>query len=87
MKMITPTQVEIDVAIGIIRNPTLLKKPTLIKIFKKTINDEIKKGVFVLSLAKKKLDKIFISAKAITPYPKYISAEEVIFTSSGVKDP
>ena len=85
--MKTPTQVEIDVAIGMIKNPTLLNKLTLIKTFKKTINDEIKKGVFVLSLAKKKLDKIFISAKAITPYPKYISAEEVIFTSSGVKDP
>ena len=51
--MKTPTQVEIDVAIGMIKNPTLLNKLTLIKTFKKTINDEIKKGVFVSSLAKK----------------------------------
>ena len=40
--MRTPTHVEIDVAIGIIKNPILsLKKLTLITTFKKTINEEI----------------------------------------------
>jgi hypothetical protein len=39
--MKTPTQVEIDVAIGIIIKPISLKKLTLIKIFRKTINAEI----------------------------------------------
>ena len=41
----------------------------------------------MLSLAKKKLDKIFINAKAGTPYPKNFKAEAVILTSSKVKDP
>ena len=39
--MITPTQVEIEVAIGIIRKPILLKKLILIITFKKTIKEEI----------------------------------------------
>ena len=59
----------------------------LIKIFKKTINIEIQKGVLVLSLAKKKLDKIFINAKAGTPYPKNFKAAAVISTSLTEKDP
>ena len=41
----------------------------------------------VLSLAKKKLDKILINAKAGTPYPKNFKATAVIFTSSSKKDP
>ena len=39
--MTTPTQVEIDVAIGIIKNPILSNKLKLNTIFKKTINEEI----------------------------------------------
>ena len=37
----TPTHVEIEVAIGIIRKPILLKNPTLMIKFKKTINEEM----------------------------------------------
>ena len=85
--MKTPTQVDIDVAKGIIMNPILLNKLTLIKIFKKTMNKEIKKGVFVLSLAKKKFDRIFINANAGTPYPKNFKARAVISTSFTEKDP
>ena len=59
---ITPIQVDIDVAIGIIINPKLLKKEILIIRFTKTIKDEILKGVIVLSLAKKNL-QIFLRRK------------------------
>ena len=59
----------------------------LIKMFKKTISTEIQKGVLVLSLAKKKLDKIFINANAGTPYPKNFKAAAVISTSFKEKDP
>ena len=41
----------------------------------------------MLSLAKKKFDKIFISANAGTPYPKNFKAAAVISTSSKEKDP
>ena len=41
----------------------------------------------MLSLAKKKFDKIFINAKAGTPYPKYFKAAAVILTSFIEKDP
>ena len=41
----------------------------------------------VLSLAKKKLDKIFINANAGTPNPKNFKAAEVISTSFIEKDP
>ena len=41
----------------------------------------------MLSLAKKKLDKIFINANAGTPYPKNFNAAAVIFTSFIVNDP
>ena len=37
----TPIQVEIEVAMGIIKNPIWLKKLILINIFRKTINAEI----------------------------------------------
>ena len=41
----------------------------------------------VLPLAKKKFDKIFTKANAITPYPKNINAFEVISTSLPKNDP
>ena len=41
----------------------------------------------MLSLAKKKLDKIFINANAGTPYPKNFKAKAVISTSFKEKDP
>ena len=41
----------------------------------------------MLSLAKKKLDKIFINANAGTPYPKNFKAVAVISTSFREKDP
>ena len=41
----------------------------------------------MLSLAKKKLAKIFKSANAIIPYPKNIKALDVILTSARVKEP
>ena len=47
----------------------------------------MQKGVLVLSLAKKKLDKIFTNAKAGTPYPKNFKAAAVISTSLREKDP
>ena len=67
MQIKTPVQVEIEVAIGIITKPYLLKRLTLKSIFKETTKQEIKKGVLVLFLAKKKLDKIFINANAGIP--------------------
>ena len=41
----------------------------------------------MLSLAKKKLDKILINANAGTPYPKNFKAVAVISTSFTEKDP
>ena len=41
----------------------------------------------MLSLAKKKFDKIFINANAGTPYPKNFNAAAVISTSLVEKDP
>ena len=41
----------------------------------------------VLSLAKKKFDKILINANAGTPYPKNFKAAAVIWTSLIEKDP
>ena len=67
--------------------PILLKKSTLIKIFKTTINKDIFKGVLVSSLAKNKFPKTLTKAKAGTPYPKYNRAFDVSFTSSSEKDP
>ena len=61
---------EIVVAIGIIIKPIELKYITLIKIFKNTDTTDIKNGVFVSWLAKKKLEKTFIIAKAGSPNPK-----------------
>ena len=61
---------EIDVAIGIIIKPILLKYITLIKIFRATDIRDIKNGVFVSWLAKKKVEKTFIKANAGNPNPK-----------------
>ena len=41
----------------------------------------------MLSLAKKKFDKILINAKATTPKPKKLNARDVISTSAKVKEP
>ena len=41
----------------------------------------------MLSLAKKKFDKILINAKAGTPYPKNFNAAAVISTSCMEKEP
>ena len=59
----------------------------LIIIFNITTNIEMQKGVLVLFLAKKKLDKILINANAGTPYPKNFKAAAVITTSFKEKDP
>ena len=40
-KIKTPIHVDIDVAIGIIKNPKVLKKLKLIITFKQTINEEM----------------------------------------------
>ena len=63
-------QDEIDVAIGKIINPIFWKKIKLIKILLKTEKIEIKKGVFVSCLAKKKLEKTLIIANAGSPKAK-----------------
>ena len=76
-----------EVAIGIIIKPSLLKKLKLIDTFKKTIKEEMQNGSLVLSLAKKKFAKTFISEKATTPYPKNFKAIDVIKTSFGEKEP
>ena len=59
----------------------------LIKILNKTINVDIQNGIFVLFLAKKKLDRILIKANAGIPQPKYFKADAVILIFSRVKDP
>ena len=48
---------------------------------------EIKKGVFVLSRAKKKFDNILTNAKAGTPYPKNFNFNNnnVFYFGSSVK--
>tara|TARA_B110000495_G_scaffold86065_1_gene74156 strand:+ start:708 stop:923 length:216 start_codon:yes stop_codon:yes gene_type:complete len=69
-KNIALTQDEIDVAIGKMINPIFWKKTKLIKILVNTEKIEIKKGVFVLCLAKKKLEKTLIKAKAGKPKAK-----------------
>ena len=46
-----------------------------------------KKVFWCYLLQKKKFDKIFINAKAGTPYPKYFKAAAVISTSFIEKDP
>ena len=69
-KIIELNQDDIDVAIGIIIKPILLKKYRLIKIFNITEIKEIKNGVLVSLLAKKKVEKTFIKANAGNPNPK-----------------
>ena len=70
IKIIPFNQEEIVVAIGIIINPILLKKITLIKILTVTDNTEILNGVFVSFLANKKLENIFINENAGRPREK-----------------
>ena len=70
IKIIPFSQEDIVVAIGIIINPILLKKITLIKILTATDNTEILNGVLVSFLANKKLENIFINEKAGKPREK-----------------
>ena len=78
---------EIDVAIGIIIKPILLKYITLIKIFRATDIRDIKNGVFVSWLAKKKVEKTFISANAGKPKLKKNNAFAEFSTDSWLNDP
>ena len=64
------TQDDIVVAIGIIKKPISLKKIMLINIFNKTEVREIKKGIFVLCRAKKKVEKTLIKENAGKPIAK-----------------
>ena len=64
------TQDDIVVAIGIIKNPTSLKKTTLISTFSKTEVKEMQKGIFVLCRAKKKVEKTLIKENAGNPIAK-----------------
>ena len=66
----TLNQDDIEVAIGIIINPTSLKKPTLINTFSKTEVKEIYKGTFVLCRAKKKAEKTLMRENAGNPIAK-----------------
>ena len=70
IKIIPFSQDDIVVAIGIIINPILLKKITLINTLTITEIIEILKGVFVSFLANKKLENIFINEKAGKPREK-----------------
>ena len=70
IKIIPFNKEDIVVAIGIIINPILLKKITLIKILTVTDNTEILNGVFVSFLANKKLENIFINENAGKPREK-----------------
>ena len=70
IKIIPFSQDDIVVAIGIIINPILLKKITLINMLTMTEIIEILKGVFVSFLANKKLENIFINEKAGNPREK-----------------
>ena len=63
-------QDDIVVAIGIIIKPISFKKIILINIFSKTDINEIKKGIFVLCLAKKKVEKTLIRENAGNPIAK-----------------
>ena len=86
-KRITFDHEDIVVEIGIIINPILLKKVILINIFNKTENIEKQKGTFVLCLANKKDEKIFINAKAGTPNAKQKRAFEEFSTLLTSKEP
>ena len=63
-------QEDIVVAIGIIINPILLKKITLIKMLTATDNTDILNGVLVSFLANKKLENILINENAGKPREK-----------------
>ena len=57
-------------AIGIIKNPTSLKKIILINIFNKTEVKEIQKGILVLCQEKKKAENTLIRENAGNPIAK-----------------
>ena len=63
-------QEDIVVAIGMIINPILLKKITLIKMLTATDNTDILNGVLVSFLANKKLENILINENAGKPREK-----------------
>ena len=69
-KNIALNQEDIVVAIGIIIKPISLKKVTLIKIFNKTEIREIQKGLLVLCLAKKNVEKTLINENEGNPTAK-----------------
>ena len=87
IKIIPFNQEDIVVAIGIIINPILLKKITLIKILTATDNKEILNGVLVSFLANKKLENIFINENAGKPSEKQNNAIAEFFTLSVSNDP
>ena len=70
IKIIPFNQEDIVVAIGIIINPILLKKITLIKMLTATDNTDILNGVLVSFLANKKLENILINENAGKPREK-----------------
>ena len=70
IKIIPFNQEDIVVAIGIIINPILLKKITLIKMLTATDKTDILNGVLVSFLANKKLENIFINENAGKPREK-----------------
>ena len=70
IKIIPFNQEDIVVAMGIIINPILLKKITLIKILTATENTDILNGVLVSFLANKKLENILINENAGKPREK-----------------
>ena len=63
-------QEDIVVAIGMIINPILLKKITLIKMLTATDKTDILNGVLVSFLANKKLENILINENAGKPREK-----------------
>ena len=70
IKIMPFNQEDIVVAIGIIINPILLKKITLIKMLTATDKTDILNGVLVSFLANKKLENIFINENAGKPREK-----------------
>ena len=70
IKIMPFNQEDIVVAIGIIINPILLKKITLIKMLTATDKTDILNGVLVSFLANKKLENILINENAGKPREK-----------------
>ena len=87
IKIIPFNQDDIDVAIGIIIKPILLKNIILIKTLTITDITETLNGVFVSFLANKKVENIFIKENAGSPREKQNNALAEFFTLSVSKDP